>query len=255
MDHLEILNLYTTHMRRDAVVPGMSTHKLRDVTRYVDLKGLEGLVMWHEFDEAKAVRIVERELAYFTKAAKEFNWKIYSGDEPEKLGVLLEKGGMQAGPVSTLMLGEAILVAKLKRDKSMTIRSIGPQQIDDLYAVWEGVWPGENDGWVAILRDALERTPELLQVLVAYDNEKPVAAGYIVLDHRKTFAYMGGGAALPSHRGRGFYRLLVAERARIAQANGTQFLAVEARPDLVPILSRLGFEALTELRFYKRVKK
>lgn len=241
-------------MRRDAVVPGMSSQKLDELTRYIDPQGREGLIMWHSFDEAHAVKIVERELAYFTQEAKSFNWKVYAYDKPDSLPALLEKGGLKPGPLNMLMLAEAFTAAKLNRDPAIQVRAIEAQQMWDLYEVWEAVWPGQNDGWVPILSDALTLTPEQLKVLVAYDRDQPVAGGYIVLDPRRTFAYLGGGAALPSHRGRGYYRALIAERGRIAANFGTQFLAVEAGPTNAPMLSRLGFEALTELRFFQREK-
>lgn len=255
MDHQWVLESYTAHMRRDAHVPGMTSQQLPEITRYLDSKGREGLIMWHEFDETQAVKIVERELAYFTQAAQSFNWKVYAEDKPDSLAALLEKGGLKTGPTNALMLCEAQAATKLKRDAAIQVRAIEPQRMWDLYEVWEAVWPGQNDGWVPILTEALQQEPSRLKVLVAYDDGQPVAGGYIVLDPRKTFAYLGGGSALPSHRGRGYYRALIAERAKIAHKFGTQFLTVEAGPENAPMLSRMGFEALTELRFFQREKE
>ncbi len=254
MDHQWVLEAYAAQMRKDAHVPGMARHQLPEVTRYVDIKGREGLIMWHEFDEDDAVKIVERELAYFTQAAKAFNWKVYAEDKPDSLATLLEKGGLKPGPTDALMLCEAAAASKLNRDAAIQVRAVGPQQMGDLYAVWEAVWPGQNDGWVPILTEALQHEPSTLKVLVVYDGEQPVAGGYVVLDPRRTFAYLGGGACLASHRGRGYYRALIAGRAKIAHKYGTQFLAVEAGPENAPMLLRMGFEALTELRFFQREK-
>ena len=128
------------------------------------------------------------------------------------------------------------------------IRVLEPGHLEDLAAVWDAVWPGEG-GWAAIMSAG---TPGLLRALVAYDAGRPVASGYIILDPRKTFAYLGGGAVVESQRSRGLYRALLAERARIAAAAGTANLVVEASPASAPILARLGFRTLTTLRHFQR---
>ena len=256
LNRQEILKLYDAHLRRDAYVPGMPNQQLPEVARYIDRLGLEGLIMWHRFDAADAPRIVAREIEYFSAAAAEFTWKVYADDQPEQLPSLLEQAGMKAARLDTAMICEVSKAAEIACSSTAQIRKISePHGIKDLLAVWETVWPGTSGGWATILAEELVRAPERQQVLVAYDHEQPVATCYIVLDPRRKFAYLGGGATIPSHRGRGLYRALVAERAQIAQQHGTQFLAVEASPKSAPILSRLGFEALTELRFYERKRR
>ena len=153
------------------------------------------------------------------------------------------------------MLCAPALLSRSVKDKihPADIRTLTQlDEIGDLLSVWEAVWPGESGGWARILGEEIQRAPERVRVLMAYDNDQPVASSYIVLDPRKTFAYLGGGATLASHRGRGLYRSLVAARARIAEAEGIANLAVEASPGSAPILARLGFEVLTELRFFER---
>ncbi|HEY2326638.1 MAG TPA: hypothetical protein VGH52_04045 [Gaiellaceae bacterium] len=57
-----------------------------------------------------------------------------------------------------------------------------------------------------------------------------------------------GGATLPDARGRGAYRALVAARWRDAVERGTPLLVTQAGRMSRPILSRLGFEELCEIR-------
>lgn len=57
-----------------------------------------------------------------------------------------------------------------------------------------------------------------------------------------------GGATLPEVRGRGVYVSLVHERWRDAVARGTPALVVQAGPLSRPILERLGFQLLGEIR-------
>jgi hypothetical protein len=256
LNRQKILTLYDAHLRRDAFIPGMPNQQLPEVTRYVDRLGLQGLVLWHRFDTAEAPGIVEREIEHFSSSAAEFTWKVYTDDHPEQLPALLEQAGMQAGRLDTAMICDVSKAAGIACTSSAQIRKISESHgMRDLLVVWESVWPGSGGGWATILAEELVKSPERQQVLVAYDQEQPVATCFIILDPRRKFAYLGGSATIPSHRGRGIYRALVAERARIAQQNGTQFLAVEASPKSARILSRLGFDALTELRFFDRKRR
>ncbi|MEB0307171.1 GNAT family N-acetyltransferase, partial [Cryobacterium sp. 10I1] len=50
---------------------------------------------------------------------------------------------------------------------------------------------------------------------------------------------------LAEWRGRGVYRALVAARAQLAARRGVPYLQVDASDDSLPILLRLGFEAVT----------
>jgi GNAT superfamily N-acetyltransferase len=59
------------------------------------------------------------------------------------------------------------------------------------------------------------------------------------------FATLWGGATLREWRGRGIYRALVAERARLAAERGCRYMEVDASDDSRPILERLGFTAVT----------
>ena len=59
------------------------------------------------------------------------------------------------------------------------------------------------------------------------------------------FGTLWGGATLPEWRGRGIYRALVAERARLAAERGRHYLETDASDDSRPILERLGFVPVT----------
>ena len=57
-----------------------------------------------------------------------------------------------------------------------------------------------------------------------------------------------GGATLPEARGRGAYRALVAARWEDAVARGTPVLVTQAGAMSRPILARLGFREVCEIR-------
>jgi GNAT superfamily N-acetyltransferase len=90
-----------------------------------------------------------------------------------------------------------------------------------------------------------EASPDSALFLAWLDGE-PVAAG------RATFADAGavlnGGATLPEARGRGAYRALVAARWDEAARRGTPALITQAGAMSRPILRRLGFREVAEIR-------
>ena len=85
-----------------------------------------------------------------------------------------------------------------------------------------------------------------LETYLAYVDGRPVA--------RATGAFSAygatlfGGATLPDARGRGAYRALVAARWEDAVARGTPMLVTQAGRMSRPILERLGFRAVCEIR-------
>jgi hypothetical protein len=81
---------------------------------------------------------------------------------------------------------------------------------------------------------------------LAYLDGEPVATGSAVYsDHGVT---LFGGSTLPEARGRGAYRALVAARWADAVARGTPVLVTQAGPMSRPILARLGFREVCEIR-------
>jgi GNAT superfamily N-acetyltransferase len=84
------------------------------------------------------------------------------------------------------------------------------------------------------------------EVYLAYVDGRPVArASASFSEHGVT---LFGGATLPEARGRGAYRALVAARWDDAVARGTPLLVTQAGRMSRPILERLGFRAVCEIR-------
>jgi hypothetical protein len=83
-------------------------------------------------------------------------------------------------------------------------------------------------------------------IYLAYVDGKPVARGSAAFGERG--ATLFGGSTLPEARGRGAYRALVAARWEDAVARGTPVLVTQAGPMSRPILGRLGFREVCEIR-------
>lgn len=254
-ERARLLALYVAEMRRDAWVPGMRCEKLADVSRYYDPAQREVLIMWHDLAGADSAAVVRRELEHFRDAGG-FTWKVYAGDLPEDLPqVLLDAGLRDEHEVEDILMvaGAAAMAVPPQLPPGANIRRLeSSADISLLAEVWQAVWPNESGGWIDVLGEALDTEPERLAILVAMQDERPVASGYLVLDPRGNFGYLGGGAVTPGHRGKGLYRAIIHARAALAAAANIRTLAVEASPASRPVLERLGFEVLNSLRFLSR---
>lgn len=94
-------------------------------------------------------------------------------------------------------------------------------------------------------REPFEPDPDDVRYLAYLDGE-PVATGSAVYSEHGVTLF--GGATLPEARGRGAYRAVVAARWRDAVRRGTPVLVTQAGPMSRPILARLGFREVCEIR-------
>jgi hypothetical protein len=81
---------------------------------------------------------------------------------------------------------------------------------------------------------------------LAYVDGEPVAQATAEFTEHGVSLF--GGATLPAARGRGAYRALVAARWEDAVARGTPVLVTQAGAQSRPILARLGFREVCEIR-------
>jgi GNAT superfamily N-acetyltransferase len=86
---------------------------------------------------------------------------------------------------------------------------------------------------------------EIGSTFLAFVDGEPVAAGYA--SYTPLGLLLFGGATLPSARGRGAYKALVAARAREAADRGTPVLVTHAGQMSRPILERLGFKPVSRI--------
>ena len=83
-------------------------------------------------------------------------------------------------------------------------------------------------------------------IYLAYVDGRPAARASAAFGEDGVTLF--GGATLPEARGRGAYRALVAARWEDAVARGTPCLVTQAGPMSRPILARLGFREVCEIR-------
>jgi hypothetical protein len=85
-----------------------------------------------------------------------------------------------------------------------------------------------------------------IETYLAYVDGRPVARGTAAFSEHGVTLF--GGATLPEARGRGAYRALVAARWDDAVAAGKPALVTQAGAMSRPILQRLGFREVCEIR-------
>lgn len=99
----------------------------------------------------------------------------------------------------------------------------------------------------AELEEDWPRSAETGVRFLAVDGDRPVARGTAAFTTHGALALVGG-ATLPEERGRGAYTALVRARWDEAVRRGRPALVVQATRMSRPILERLGFRAVCELR-------
>jgi GNAT superfamily N-acetyltransferase len=209
----------------------------RGWVEYHDLCGIEG----DELDE-----LISRQVRFFDDRGEQFEWKYYEHDRPVDLPDRLLAAGLEPEETETVVIG---LVADLALEPSLpegvSIREVTERaDLRRIGAMEEAVW-GDDHGWLDDLAAEREADPEGLRIFLAEAGGTVVSAGWVRFPSGTEFATLWGGATLKEWRGRGIYRALVAERARIAAERGRLYVETDASDDSRPILERLGFVPVT----------
>jgi GNAT superfamily N-acetyltransferase len=204
---------------------------------YRDLGGLEGEALGE---------LIARQIRFFAERGQGFEWKLHGHDLPADLAERLRAAGFDPEETETVVIGAvADLSVEAVLPDGVTIQEIVERRdFGRIAELEQAVWR-EEQGWVDDLADERETDPDGLRVFVADADGLTVSAGWVRFPSGTEFATLWGGATLAEWRGRGIYRALVAERARLAAERGCRYMEVDASDDSRPILERLGFRPVT----------
>jgi ribosomal protein S18 acetylase RimI-like enzyme len=253
MDRKATLAAFDRQMRRPAQADG-SGARIEDagaVVRYVsaDPAGWSA-VLWSNLDEASADRVIAEQIAYFAGLGHAFEWKHYAYDRPADLPLRLRAAGLEPGAEEALLVAEVAALAGPGAAAALPpgvrlIEARDEASVGLVVRVHEEVF-GVEHAWLGrALLNQLERAPDAVAAFVAMVGERPVSSARVEFHRGTDFASLWGGGTLPEFRGRGIYRALVAQRARLAAERGFRYLQVDALPTSRPTLERLGFTHLT----------
>ncbi|PJT50120.1 GNAT family N-acetyltransferase, partial [Streptomyces albidoflavus] len=169
------------------------------------------------------------------------------GEGAEGLAARLRAAGFVAEPAESLMVAEAgRLEHRVPLPGGTRLhRLTRPEEADLVAEVHQAAFGDDRARTRAWVRDLLTDRARSSAVLVVLDGDRPLSAGRLEWEEGGEFAGLWGGGTVPAARGLGLYRALVAERARIAAAQGVCWVQVDATDRSRPILDRLGFRTLT----------
>jgi GNAT superfamily N-acetyltransferase len=243
VDVSEVLAVFDEQMRRNpAPEAGTSVERDAGITRVVGPPGSWRGVTWSDLRNCDVGAVIDDQIERLTPYG-DWEWKLYSYDEPTDLSERLVASGFVREADETVLvaaLDELDLVATPPPAVEL-VPVVDGQGVDALVTVHNAVFGGTHDDIRRILLAGLEAQPTNVAAVLAVADGVPVSAGRVEFPEGRDFASIWGGCTLPAWRGHGVFRSLVAHRAAIAAARGYRYLQVDASPDSRPILERLGF--------------
>jgi hypothetical protein len=257
VDHQKVLALFDRQMRREMRAEGDGSRIERDgpVIRHIGAGPQAwNAVVWSDLDETTADAVIAGEVRRFAEIGHPFEWKLYGYDKPTDLSARLVAAGFEPDDQETLMIAA---VSDLKLDVRLPDgvridRVTDAAGVELMVSASEQAF-GEPAGWLRHrLLDQLATDPGNAYLFVAMAGDEPVSSARMDVNRGTAFAGLWGGGTVNAWRGRGIYRALVAERARIAADLGYEYLQVDASDQSRPILERLGFAVLTSTTPFNR---
>ena len=248
-------DLYDLQMRRNTT-PDASGSFVEWGPTFVRWSANGGLgwseISWAQLNEATTRDFVATQIDYFSQRSQSFVWRVHDYDEPSNRGSQLLDAGFTLTGNSTVMVATAAsFTDEVKLPEGATLLRVHDEEgVDLLIKTHEEVFGHSHQDLRRSILARLENGPEESEMFVVTANGEPLSAARIEFLPNRDFATLWGGGTMPQWRGRGIYRALVLERARVASERGYTYLLVLASDLSRPILSRLGFDVITTVSTY-----
>lgn len=239
----ELLAAYDEQVRRRPIPDGPDdvVEHADGVVRVVSAAGGWSGVTYAGLSGREADAAIAAQIA---RIPGSWEWKHHAHDLPPDLPERLLAAGFEPEEPETLMVADLEQVTlDAPAPPGIELRAVGAGGVADLVAVHDAVFGGSHADLGAAVIDRLPRGSVV--PVVAYDGGMPVAGARLELNEGTQFAGLYGDSTLPSHRGRGIFRALVAVRAAIARERGVRYLQADALETSRPLFARLGFAELT----------
>lgn len=246
MNKNELLAVFHKELRQEAKTLGFMREETDYVVRHLSKGGEKNFIIASSLSEENAQENIKKEIDYFRNREQDFEWKVYSYDQPPHLKEMLEEEDF------TIDDPEALMVMKLDDEHPLLHHSryedlteiTDEKGIQDIIALEDSIWNESHaELGMRLLRDK-QSNPESLFLYGIYEENKLVSAAWMYIEDHSSFTSLWGGSTLPAYRGKGFYRALLAARAKKAYEKGHPFLTVDASPMSRPILEKCGFLCL-----------
>jgi GNAT superfamily N-acetyltransferase len=260
MNRSEVLAAFNRQVRQPAAPDGTGAAFETDthVVRRLAVPGRGGsTVLWSSLDASNADEVIAAQVKFFAGRGEEFEWKLYSYDEPADLADRLIAGGFRPEEPESLMIAaideiiDALSVAGLPPGIRLECAT-DEAGVDRLIRVHELVFGRDESELRASLLAQLASAPPTTDLVIAMAGDQPVSSARTDFVAGTEFAGLWGGGTLPQWRRKGIYRALVRYRAELAARRGYKYLTVDASDQSRPILERIGFELLAVTTPYIR---
>jgi GNAT superfamily N-acetyltransferase len=252
LDAAAVLAEFDAQVRRNLQPDGSGAlgERVGPVVRWITADG-EGWcgIVWSDLDAGTADQVIADQVAFYAARAEEFEWKLYSYDQPPDLAQRLLAAGLVAEDAESLMVAQSAEIAGpggadvTLPDEIRLVPVTDEAGVEQMIEVHDRVF-GPDPRLRASLLTQLRNSPETTVMVLAMAGDEPVCSARIGFGPGTDFAGLWGGGTLPQWRGRGIYRALVGYRARLAVDRGYRYVQVDASPESRPILERLGFACL-----------
>ncbi|WP_437509439.1 hypothetical protein [Sorangium sp. So ce1099] len=199
-----------------------------------------------------AATVAEVRAIFAAKGRRRITWEVGDHAEPNDLAERLIALGMKPFAPDDLAVGMVLTRPLESMDTSITVRRV---QTFEEFA--RGAWifrrgfgsdDAPEDDPEIVLRWTEHRSVSVFERYLAFDGDEAIAvADALFLD---AGVVMCGGATIASARGRGAYRALITARWEEGRRRGTPTLITQAGAMSRPILKRLGFEEVVQIRIF-----
>ncbi len=257
MNRTEALAAYNEQVRQSTKADGTGAtfetatfESGASVVRRLAPPGQDGSgVFWSSLDADSADEVIAAQVQFFASRGEEFEWKLYSYDEPGDLAARLAAAGFIPDEPESLMVAAIAEISDALRSAELPPgvrleRANDEAGVARLTRVGELVFGRDRSDLRNSLLAQLADAPETIDIVIAMAGDEPVCSARTEFLPGTEFAGLWGGGTLPQWRRRGIYRALVRYRAELAAQRGYRYLTVDASDLSRPILERIGFECL-----------
>jgi hypothetical protein len=232
-----------TLRRDDEVIEILPT-----VTRLRPQSGAYHCVISSALSESTADATIAEQVAHYRALGVGFEWKLYSHDAPPDLMSRLVRHGFSIDPKEAVLVFDLHDPAPWLDDPPPCeiVRVERPEQVKQFRDAAAEIFGKDYSVTAEQLEWSLRHRSTQHVAYLAMMNGVPAAVGRLYTHPASHFGGLYGGGTRPAFRGQGFYRALVAARARAAAESGARYLIVDALPTSQPILHRLGFRRIAD---------
>lgn len=237
--------IFNQQIRIQSVPEGYHRQATEEVIRHVSLYGEKGFISYSDLTKENAEEIIERELNYFKEIKQNFEWKVFSYDQPENLVDLLEsKGFHQEDPEALMVMEITSSHPLLQYDTSHVKEIVDKKGIQEIIQLEDQVWNYSHEDLGERLWRDKQMIPDYLYLYGVYEKGNLVSAAWMYMENQTSFTSLWGGSTLLDFRGKGHYTSLLAARAKKAYEEGYPYLTVDASSMSRVILEKNGFQFL-----------